>query len=101
MIVDYGVEGHLEHVALAYGVIQLAVERMKEEHINGKRSADTKFKRYKDALYRLFGVPIEALSTTEIQRGIDALRDKLEKFGSLDSPASWTDWEKELATARE
>ena len=101
LIVDYGVEGHLEHVALAYGVIQLAVERMKEEAINGKRSADHQFKKYKEALYRLFGAPIEALSTTEIQRGIDALGDKLEKFGSLDSPASWTDWEKELATARE
>ena len=101
LIVDYGVEGHLEHVALAYGVIQLAVERMKEEHINGKRSADHQFKKCKDALYRLFGAPIEALSTSEIQKGIDALGDKLEKFCSLDSPASWTDWEKELATARE
>lgn len=101
LIVDYGVEGHLEHAALAYQVIQLAVEKMKAEAINGKRSADTQFKRYRKALYRLFGVPIEALSTTEIQRGIDELKDKLEKFGSLDSPASWTDWEQELATVRE
>ena len=99
LIVDYGVEGHLEHAALAYQVIQLSVERMKEEAINGKRTADTKFKHYREALYRLFGVPIEALSTTEIQRGIDGLKDKLEKFGLLDSPTSWTDWEKELATA--
>ena len=101
LIIDYGVEGHLEHAALAYQVIQLSVERMKEEAINGKRSADSKFKRYRTALYQLFGIPIEALSTPDIQKGIDALRDKLEKFSSLDSPASWTDWEKELATARE
>ena len=66
LIVDYGVEGHLEHVALAYGVIQLAVERLKEEAINGKVSADTKFQRYRTALYRLFDAPIEALSTSEI-----------------------------------
>ena len=106
LIVDYGVEGHLEHVALAYQVIQLSVERMKEEAINGKPSADTKFKRYREALYRLFGVPIEALSSAEIQQGINALKDKLAQFDrfeapTLRAPASWTDWEKELATARE
>lgn len=104
LIVDYGVEGHLEHVALAYGVIQLAVERMKEENINGKASADTKFKRYRTALYQLFGVPIEALSTPEIQKGIDALREKLEKYENPDmpdAPLSWKSLEERLVTARE
>ena len=103
LIVDYGVEGHLEHVALAYGVIQLSVERMKEEAINGKASADTKFKRYRTALYQLFGVPIEALSTAEIQKGINALRDKLEKYENPDmpdAPKSWKDLEARLATAK-
>ena len=104
LIVDYGVEGHLEHVSLAYQVIQLSVERIKEESINGKPTADTKFKRYREALYRLFGVPIEALSTPDIQKGIDALRDKLEKYENpdiLDAPLSWKSLEERLATARE
>ena len=103
LIVDYGVEGHLEHAALAYGVIQLAVERMKEEAINGKASADTKFKRYRTALYKLFGVPIEALSTPDIQKGINALKEKLEKYENPDmpdAPKSWKDLEARLATAR-
>ena len=102
--VDYGVEGHLEHVALAYGVIQLAVERMKEENINGKKSADTKFKRYRTALYQLFGVPIEALSTPEIQKGIAVLKEKLEKYENPDmpdAPESWKSLEARLTPARE
>ena len=104
LIVDYGVEGHLEHAALAYQVIQLSVERMKEEHINGKTSADTKFKRYRTALYELFGVPIEALSTPEIHRGIHALKEKLEKYENpdmLDAPLSWESFQERFATARE
>ena len=75
-----------------------------EEAINGKTSADTKFKRYRTALYQLFGVPIEALSTPEIQKGIDALKEKLEKFENPDlpdAPLSWNSLEARLATARE
>ena len=104
LIVDYGVEGHLEHAALAYQVIQLSVERMKEEAINGKPSADTKFKRYRTALYQLFGVPIEALSTPEIHQGIHALKEKLEKLDNPDmpdAPLSWKSLEARYATARE
>lgn len=106
LIVDYGVEGHLEHVALAYAVIQLAVERMKEEQINGKRSADHQFGAYRKALYRLFGVPIEALSTDEVQQGINALKHKLAKSDrfeapSLNAPASWAAVEQRLAPAQE
>lgn len=104
LIVDYGVEGHLEHAALAYQVIQLSIEQMKEEAINGKPSADTKFKRYRTALYQLFGVPIEALSTPEIHQGIHALKEKLEKLDNpdmLDAPLSWKSLEARYANARE
>ena len=68
LIVDYEVEGHLEHVSLAYGVIRLAVERKIEEAKHGKSYAQ-KFEHYRVALYQLFGVPIEALSPAEIQKG--------------------------------
>ena len=99
LIVDYGVEGHLEHAALAYQLIQLAVERLTEENINGKPSADTKFKRYRTALYELFGVPIEALSPAEIQKGIDELKEKLED-SRFNAPASWHEHEANLADAQ-
>lgn len=102
LIVDYGVEGHLEHVSLAYGVIMLAVERKKEENINGKKTADSKFKRYKQALYDLYGAPIEALSFGEVQKGIDGLKEKLDtKLGdALGAPESLTDWEQILSADR-
>lgn len=81
LIVDFGVEGHLEHVALAYGVIQLAIEKKKEAAQGGinSRHADRKFAKYKTALYQLFGVPIEVLTPTELKTGIDALDEVLER----------------------
>ena len=91
LIVDYGVEGHLEHVSLAYGVIRLAVERKIEEAKHGKSYAQ-KFEHYRVALYQLFGVPIEALSPAEIQKGITKLREKLEQMAP---------WEERTAVARE
>ena len=91
LIVDYGVEGHLEHVSLAYGVIRLAVERKIEEAKHGKSSAQ-KFEHYRVALYQLFGIPIEALSPAEIQKGIAKLREKLEQMAP---------WEERTAVARE
>lgn len=102
--VDYGVDGHLEHVALAYNVIQLAVEKKKEMQSTGinKRTAGQKFDAFRSALYRLFGVPIEALSFGEIQQGFDALSEKLEPYvQSLELPAGCTDWERELMGPRE
>lgn len=88
--VDYGVEGHLEHVALAYGVIQLAVEKKKEEAMGGSnaRHAERKYEKFRQALYDLFGVPIEALTPNEIQTGINALDEVLER-----SFASWKEVE--------
>ena len=91
LIVDYGVEGHLEHVSLAYGVIRLAVERKIEEAKHGKSYAQ-KFEHYRVALYQLFGIPIEALSPAEIQKGITKLREKLEQMAP---------WEERTAVARE
>ena len=102
--VDYGVDGHLEHVALAYNVIQLAVEKKREMASTGinKRTAAQKYEQFRTALYRLFGVPIEALSTGEIQQGIDALYEKLEpvvksmEIPDGEIPDGCTDWEKVL-----
>ena len=95
LVVDYGVEGHLEHVALAYGVIQLAVEKKKQEATDSSgftaRHAAQKFDQYRKALYELFGVPIEVLSPGEIQKGIDALREILDR-----GPASWSEIENAL-----
>lgn len=81
LLVDFGVEGHLEHVALAYGIIQLAIARKKEKASGGSnaRHADQKFTQFKQALYDLFGVPIEALNTAEIKTGINALDEVLER----------------------
>lgn len=93
LIVDFGVEGHLEHVALAYGVIRLAVEKLKKEAEAGngitKRHAKQNFEKYRKALYELFGVPIEVLSHGEIQKGVDALDDVLSRCY-----ASWNDVER-------
>ena len=91
LIVDYGVEGHLEHVALAYGVIQLAVEKKKQEAEGSgftARHAAQKFDKYKQALYDLFGVPIEALTHAEIQKGVDALSEVIDGVY-----ASWSELE--------
>ena len=92
LIVDYGVEGHLEHVALAYGVIQLAVEKKKKEAEAGNgftgRHAAQKFEQYRKALYDLFGVPIEALKPAEIQKGVDALSEVIDGVY-----ASWSELE--------
>ena len=92
LIVDYGVEGHLEHVALAYGVIQLSVEKKKKEAEEGNgftgRHAAQKFEKYRKALYELFGVPIEALKPAEIQKGIDALSEVIDNVY-----ASWSELE--------
>ena len=92
LIVDYGVEGHLEHVALAYGVIQLSVEKKKQEAQEGNgftgRHAAQKFEKYRKALYELFGVPIEALKPAEIQKGIDALSEVIDNVY-----ASWSEIE--------
>ena len=104
LIVDYGVDGHLEHVALAYNVIQLAVEKKKEMESTGinKRTAAQKYEQFRTALYSAFGVPIEALSRGETQQGIDALYEKLEPVvKSMEIPDGCTDWEKELAHAME
>lgn len=76
---DFGVTGHMPHVALAYGTIRLAVERKMEQAVNG-RTAEQKFERYRVALYKLFGVPIEALSRENIKRGIEALKEKLKPY---------------------
>ena len=92
LIVDYGVEGHLEHVALAYGVIQLAVEKKKKEAEAGNgftgRHAAQKFEQYRKALYDLFGVPIEALKPAEIQKGIAVLSEVIDGVY-----ASWSELE--------
>jgi len=102
LIVDYGVDGHLEHVALSYHIIQLAVERKKEMQTSGinKRHASRNFDKYRTALYQLFGIPIEALTPNEIQAGIDVFKDKLQPY--VDSVLNTgdgfevTDWGKEL-----
>ena len=104
--VDYGVDGHLEHVALAYNVIQLAVEKKKDMESTGinKRTAAQKYEQFRTALYRLFGVPIEALSYGEIQQGIDALYEKLEpvvksmEIPGGEIPDGCTDWSKALGS---
>ena len=92
LIVDYGVEGHLEHVALAYGVIQLSVKKKKQEAQGGNgftgRHAAQKFDKYRKALYELFGVPIEVLKPAEIQKGIDALSEVIDNVY-----ASWSEIE--------
>ena len=92
LIVDYGVEGHLEHVALAYGVIQLSVEKKKQEAQEGNgftgRHAAQKFDKYRKALYELFGAPIEVLKPDEIQKGIDALSEVIDGVY-----ASWSEIE--------
>ena len=105
LVVDYGVDGHLEHVALAYNIIQLAIEKKKQQEIGGinARTAGQQFEKFRAALYRLFGVPIEALSTGEIETGIAALKEKLEPYVNslIESPASWRTLEKQLVPARE
>ena len=102
--VDYGVDGHLEHVAVAYNVIQLAVEKKKEMQRTGinKRTASQKYNAFRSALYRLFGVPIETLSPGEIQHGIDALSEKIELYvKSIEVPDGCTDWNKVLSKSLE
>lgn len=106
--VDYGLDGHLEHVALAYGVIALAIEKKKSKSKGGinARHADSVFASYRKALYELFGVPIEALTPSETESGIHTLKDKLKpvaekilKGGPERLPEGCTDWESVLAGA--
>ena len=89
--VDYGVEGHLEHVALAYGCICLAVERIKEAAKHGKTYAK-RFEHYRAALYELFGVPIEALMDSEVKKGIAKTKAYMDQI---------CPWEERMAVARE
>ena len=98
LVVDYGIEGHLEHVALAYAIICLAVERIEEANVNG-RNADEKFKRYKKALYDMFGVPIDVLSHAEVMKGMAEMKEKLDEFGLFQEPASWKELEQGILNA--
>jgi len=119
--IDWGVRGHLPHVALSYGTIRMAVERKKAENEFGK-SAAQKFVHYRNALYTAFGVPIEKLKESDIKKLINDLKDKLDEAvppplwstdkkaqqnlsraidqGRAPDPDATTDWHAILANTR-
>lgn len=82
--VDFGVSGQMPHVALAYGVIRLAVERKKEEAKNG-HSAVVLFNRYKTALYRCFGIQTDSMNPVDIKKAIADLKQPLDQYLSKDT----------------
>ena len=76
LIVDYGITGHLPFVALANGVICLAIEAKKnvEDKVIGFKS---KLKKYRIALYKAFGIPSASMTDEELMESIEALKERL------------------------
>ena len=74
--IDFGLTGHMPHVALAFHAIRLA-QQAKEDEARGLRGSKGLADMYKRALYKCFGIPVDTLNPTQISQAISTLKPLL------------------------
>ena len=83
LVVDFGIEGHMPFVALAFHAINLLTEA-KESEKKGLRGWKKMAHVYRRKLYKAFGIPVDALDPIDLKRTIADLKSLL---NSNDEPS--------------